>query len=314
MCLDRRFFLRALGAIGCSSPFFLKFLCNKSSYSGKYKIFYKKFFSMGTMGKICVVSKDDDDFVVSSIDKALNRIYYLEKLLTKFSSNSDIGKLNKFCSNVSVSNDTKKILQVSCSIHTMTNNYFNIGVNSFFSEKKSISDLFSLNVVSDVVSFMYPNKVSLKNGYRIDLGGIGKGFAVQEAMNVLSMCDVKYAFVDLGGDAKVYGGLPGGKPWEVCVYKHNTSEVVKKISLHTGSVSTSGLFLNNFTLYNKKKYNKHIFDPKTFSFKNYYKLVTTIGEDTTICDALSTACFNVPPIYLREFTNSFKNYAFYVFK
>ena len=119
---------------------------------------------------------------------------------------------------------------------------------------------------------------------------------------------VKDSFIEVGGDVKVFGGLPDGKPWEVLLDSYAGDN--KLIKIYNGSISTSGKFTKRYFTSVKNKKIFYIVDPTTSSFNDYYTRITVIGDDLSICDSLSTACFNVPPQYFKEFINSFSNYSF----
>lgn len=310
---SRRFFLKKflsyssvvtlLSSFNCKNLFFL---------NNKYTFNVKNFFSMGTYGKICVLTKNNE-YANVFIQTALERIYYLEEILTKFTNISDVGKLNKQRQGVFVSTDTIKVLKLSNALRIKTCNYFNVGASCLYSILKDEDNI--------RIDKFVDNKVSLIGSkFTIDLGGIGKGFAIEEASRVLLSQGVNNFYIELGGDIYVHTSLTESFLWEVSV--NCGANIVgqyltcneKKIFLKRGGISSSGFsnvrFKDNLE---KNEKNTHIFDPVTLEYKNYYKYVTIVGENLSICDALSTACFNVPPKYLDDFKNSFNNYTFYVF-
>lgn len=306
MMYTRRFFLSKL--MGCSVAITL---LNSVSHNNlifkneKYFFYTKNFFSMGTYGKICVLTKNKE-YADVFVGKAMERIHYLAKILTKYTDLSDIGTLNKQRQNVLVADDTILVLKLSNILKNKTCNYFNIGVDSVY-----LDDVLN-NRDSFIISNSAYNRVSLlDDSFLIDLGGIGKGFAVEEASKILIEQGVPIFFIELGGDVYVHSNLSENFLWQVSInFGQNsigsTFNSEKKIFLKTGGISSSGFLNLNFK-------NKHIIDPTTLEYKNYYKYVTTVGENLSVCDALSTACYNVPPKYLDEFKNSFSNYSFYVF-
>lgn len=300
--MDKRFFLKSFSCF-ISIPVVTSFFFQKFYKNTKYKIFIKNFFSMGTIGKICIISKED---VFDLLNNAISKILQLEGKLTKFSIYSDIGGLNFFRSNILVADETLKILKLSVLMQSKTANYFNVALNP------SIFELVNCNIQfasKGNILFFNDNFVSLsEKDYNVDLGGIGKGYIIQNVMNYLITFGVKHSFIEIGGDVKVFGGLPDGKPWEVLLDSYVGSS--KLIKLYNGSISTSGKFTKRYltSLTNKKFF--HIVDPTTSSCNNYYTRITVIGNDLSICDSLSTACFNVPPQYFKEFINSFFNYSF----
>lgn len=316
MVISRRDFLKGFLAVSLLGYVDIKKLF---LLGNKYNFYSKKFFSMGTYGKICVITRDKIDFsVITKV--ALSKFQYLENKLTKFSDLSDIGLLNKKRSNVNVSDDTLRVLKISSLLNKETGYYFDVGVGSFLGGKNIDVSLYK--VEQDLLDFnYYENKVSiLKKNFDLDLGGIGKGYAVEEVSKILISMGIHHFYVELGGDVFVYGGLPDGNPWEINLdyglYLENSRPLSKnkKIYVNTGGVSSSGCISDSFVGFGSQiTKNKNIINPLTFCFNNNYKFITVVGIDLSICDALSTACYNVNPKYIEEFKRSFTGYRFYVF-
>ncbi|MDR1211339.1 MAG: FAD:protein FMN transferase, partial [Spirochaetaceae bacterium] len=54
-----------------------------------------------------------------------------------------------------------------------------------------------------------------KPGMRLDIGGIAKGYAADEAVSLIRRAGIPRAIVDLGGNIFAYGEKEGGQPWRV---------------------------------------------------------------------------------------------------
>lgn len=300
--VNRRSFLKKFLSYSCISALVLFPYCQKITNFG-YKLFLKNFCSMGTFGRIGVLSKDDS--ILFFLEKIIEKISYLEKMFTRFSLLSEIGKLNFYRSNVFISKETSDILNLCILMQKKTANYFNVALSpsldninvdsnfKIFASKTNV-----LKVVDSIASITSDN-------FNIDLGGVGKGYIIQEVMNYMIEVGIQHAFIEIGGDLKVYGGLPDGSFWQI--FLDNNRGGRKSLFLHTGSVSTSGYFSKHFNSF--LRFVK-IVDPTTSLFRNYYKRISVIGSDLSICDSLSTACWNVPIIKLQDFLHSFNKYTF----
>lgn len=313
--MNRRDFLKGFFAVSLLSYVNIQklYLLNN-----EYNFFIKNFFSMGTYGKVCVITKDKIESSV--IFKVItDKFSYLENKLTKFSDFSDIGILNKKRSNIVVSDDTFHILKLANLLNKETGYYFDVGVGSFLNGK--IKDVGVHKVEQELLDFNYiDNRISiLKRNFDLDLGGIGKGYAVEEMSKLLISMGFYNFYIELGGDIFVFGGLPNGSPWEINLdyglhTENNKTPFRRKIYIKTGGISSSGYVSDSFVdLKVPTIRNKHIINPLTLDYNNNYKFITVVGKDLVICDALSTACFNVLPKYLEEFKKSFSGYKFYVF-
>lgn len=123
----------------------------------------------------------------------------------------------------------------------------------------------------------------------VDLGGIAKGHAVDQAINILRDLGVEQAMVSAGGDSRILGDRLG-EPWVVGVKDpRNTNAQVVVLPLMDASVSTSGDY-ERFFDEDGVRYH-HIIDPKSGDSARSVRSVTIIGAETTATDALSTSVF-----------------------
>jgi FAD:protein FMN transferase len=85
-----------------------------------------------------------------------------------------------------------------------------------------------------------PGRVTKRNPEtRIDLGGIAKGYALEEAARVLRAAGVDSALIDLGGD--VYAlGRKGNNYWKVGIRNPRGEDVIAAVSVSNQAVVTSG--------------------------------------------------------------------------
>ena len=100
--------------------------------------------------------------------------------------------------------------------------------------------------------------------------------------------------------------------WKIKINTNTKNIKNDYIELNNESMASSGQFIKNIIT---KKYDakKHIIDPITMSNKNYYNLTTVNGPNTTICDALSTACYNTPIQEIKILKQNFPKYKFKIF-
>lgn len=265
-------------------------------------LFERDFFAMGTEGRIKLKASNRQHAQVA-LDKAINRIKYIENKLTKFSPHSDIGRLNAFPEEaIYVSQDTLEVLRIGLQMSMQTSGRFDMGMGNFLSRPGldeyvpqvghtplTIDDI-KMPIVKIKERFI---RLQRKNSM-LDLGGIGKGYALDEAMNVLRKHEIHHAAIELGGDVITYGGKATGKPWKIerdpnAPIKHPTT---KKLYLMTGSVASSGGYLKR-ALGQTGKIKHHIIDPLSFKSHDTHGLVTVIGHQASICDALATAYYNI---------------------
>jgi thiamine biosynthesis lipoprotein len=104
-------------------------------------------------------------------------------------------------------------------------------------------------------------KLTLEPGMEIDLGGIGKEYAVDRAAALARPLSER-CLLNFGGDLLALGPQAGGWPWRVGVESLNApGAAVKEIELGVGALATSG-DTRRFLQKDGKRYS-HILDPTT---------------------------------------------------
>jgi thiamine biosynthesis lipoprotein len=138
-------------------------------------------------------------------------------------------------------------------------------------------------------------------GVRIDLGGIGKGYAVDRAIELLQARGVAHALVTAGGDSRIIGDR-FGQPWIIGIrHPDRKDEVIARIPLEDAALSTSGDYERYFDE-NGVRYH-HIIDPKTGDSARKVRSATIIGPTATRTDGLSKTAFVLGPERAIEIYN-----------
>jgi thiamine biosynthesis lipoprotein len=128
-----------------------------------------------------------------------------------------------------------------------------------------------------------------KAGVRINLGGIAKGYTVEQGIELLRERGVQNAIVTAGGDSRLLGDRRG-QPWMVGVRDpRQEGKVAISIPLADEAISTSGDYERYFEEDGKRYH--HIIQPATGEPANGVHSATIIGPDAVITDALSTSVF-----------------------
>lgn len=132
-------------------------------------------------------------------------------------------------------------------------------------------------------------------GMRIDLGGIAKGHAVDNATALLRQHGVAHAYVAAGGDSRVIGARRSG-PWTVAIrHPRDPHGVVAVLPLTECAISTSGDYERGFdepaTDGRPARRWHHIVDPATGTSPQAIHSVTVLAADGVCAEALSKAVF-----------------------
>jgi len=132
-----------------------------------------------------------------------------------------------------------------------------------------------------------------RQGVRIDLGGIAKGYAVDRAIALVGEMGIRHASVTAGGDSRIVGDR-FGRPWIVGIrHPDDPGRVIARIPMVDASISTSGDYERYFDEGGERYH--HIIDPKTGKSAGELRSVTIIGPDATTTDGLSTSVFVMGP-------------------
>jgi thiamine biosynthesis lipoprotein len=123
-------------------------------------------------------------------------------------------------------------------------------------------------------------------GMKLDLGGIAKGYALDQALITLREHGVTRALVVAGGDIAVGDPPPGRKGWRVYVW--HAAKGKRRLIVSNCGVSTSG-DTEQFVEVDGQLYS-HIIDPRSGLRHGEPILATVVAPDATTSDSLATAC------------------------
>jgi len=129
-----------------------------------------------------------------------------------------------------------------------------------------------------------------KPGMQLDIGGLGKGFVAQAALDLLKQRGFPFAMVNAGGKIVTGKSPPGKEGWLIGINAPGEKEVLlpRLLVLHDLSVATSG-DIYQYVEFNGRRYS-HIVDPRTGIGLTRRRNVTVIAADGTLADWLATAC------------------------
>jgi thiamine biosynthesis lipoprotein len=126
-------------------------------------------------------------------------------------------------------------------------------------------------------------------GFELDPGGIGKGYAVDKAVEILRHADITSALVSAGGSTVfAIGHPPGRDAWRLGVSDPgNVERPLRYVRLRDAAVSTSGLAQRSVREATRRY--SHIFDPRTGEPVEGMCQVTVVAGTATDSDALTKA-------------------------
>lgn len=127
---------------------------------------------------------------------------------------------------------------------------------------------------------------------KLELGAIGKGYALERAGEKLDMDNISGAIISSGSSILVKGRKTDGSMFQVGLRdpRGGQQDLIGVITIEDCSISTSGDYEKYFEKDGVRYH--HILDPRTgYPADSGLISVTIMDPDSTLCDALSTACF-----------------------
>ena len=257
---------------------------------------------MGNRFEISVVS-DEPALADQQIEKAVDEIRRIEKLLTTFDESSQTNLINRNAgiAPVKVDPEVFGIIQRSKRISDITQGAFDITYGSidkqlwnFDKNMTSLPDSVTAKKLIRLINYrniiLNEKKCSVflkEKGMRIGFGAIGKGYAAERAKLVLLQNGVESGVVNAAGDLVAWGRQPDDKPWTIGIADPNAARhTFSSLDITDMAVATSGNY-EKFVMIDNKKYS-HSIDPKTGLPVTGIKSVTVMCANAEIADAMAT--------------------------
>ncbi|MFZ5815135.1 MAG: FAD:protein FMN transferase [Bacillota bacterium] len=131
-------------------------------------------------------------------------------------------------------------------------------------------------------------------GTVLDLGGLHKGLAVDQAAAALRAHGVTRGLVDAGGNMLALGLRADGSPWRIGIqHPRRPDRVLAVIPLSDQAIATSGDYQQFFEQGGKRYH--HVLDPRTGEPASGVLSVTVLAPTAVEADLLSTALFVLGP-------------------
>lgn len=269
-------------------------------------------YHMGVDARLVVYAKDKDTAERACI-AAFARIAALDTIMSDYRKDSE---LNRLCDKaggppVAVSDDLFRVLTRAQEISRKTRGAFDVTVGpliQLWRAARKSSKLPTHTEIQNARKIVGWRKIRLDpkakavrltlKGMRLDLGGIAKGLADDEAQKVLKSFGITRALVEMGGDIVVSGPPPGATGWKIMV-----PNAGKDLYFSNCAVSTSG-DTEQFVVIGGKQYS-HVVDPRTGMALTNRVQATIVAKDGFTSDPLSKV---VALLGRREGTRVLKAY------
>ena len=207
---------------------------------------------------------------------AFARIAELDSIMSDYRKDSELIRL---CANAGkaptkVSKDLFKVIERSLQVSRWSGGAFDISVGplvSLWRKARKAGELPGNEEIQSALRVTGWRRILLDKqnatikltgvGMKLDLGGIAKGYACDQAQVVLKNHGIQRALVEMGGDIVVSGPPPGSQGWTIRVPNAGKGQTAKDMTFANCAVSTSG-DTEQFTVIGGVRYS-HVVDPRT---------------------------------------------------
>jgi thiamine biosynthesis lipoprotein len=246
------------------------------------------------------------ELATNTAEAAFKRVAALNEIMSDYEYDSELNKLSRTSGSgvkVKVSDDLWTVLSKAQEIARESNGAFDVSVGPYVQlwrrarRENKLPSAESIEKVRARVGYtnivLKDHTVELKApDMRLDLGGIAKGYAADEALKILRGCGITRALAAASGDIALGDSPPDQKGWKIELLEAHDQRGQAFLVLKNCGVSTSG-DLFQFVEINGKRYS-HIVDPRTGVGLTDRSLVTVIAKNAFTTDSLETTICVMP--------------------
>lgn len=285
--------------------------------SNALSLYKNGFYAMATRFYALLPGLEDavGDELFQKIKGEVNRV---ESRLSRFIKESEISKINQQAFQLGVKTDEEifDILKACTYGWELTNGAFDITLRplmEYWKHPENYSEE-DFQKLSDSVGMQYMElddenqTVHFKNEtMSLDLGGFGKGYALEKVKQILESSSAKSAFISFGESSVLaMGEHPAGGDWKIGINNYkNPGNSVHEFELSNGSVSTSSNFFLNDD--GELQNHRHVINPKTGHIHEEFTAVSVAAESPVLAEILSTACLILPDEKIHNLVKKYED-------
>ena len=255
---------------------------------------------MGTLFRI-VVHTEDPITARAAIAKACRRVAELDQKLSDYKADSELNQLCRAPYNQPrrVSAELFYVLEVARRVSSQSSGAFDITIGplvELWRQARTARQLPPADTIAAArarTGFRYiklnrarREVTLLREEMRLDLGGIAKGYAADQALAVLIAAGFPKSLVAASGDIRVGDAPPGRTAWRVSLNPFGNG-AIETVDLRNQAVSTSGASEQNVEI-DGVRYS-HILDPRSGLGLTGNHAVSVIAGQGILADAWATA-------------------------
>lgn len=253
-----------------------------------------------------VLSRADRSTAQEQLRAASGEAWRIEAKFSRYRVGNVIDRINKANGTpVEVDEETADLLDFAADLHRLSGGRFDISSGVLrevwtFDGSDRVPDAADVERVLqrvgwDKITWQRP-WLKLAPGMQIDLGGIGKEYAVDRAARIAASFSKATCLINFGGDVAAVAGTPDADPWQVGIEAVDTPSATawRQIRLTRGGLATSG-DARRFLLKDGVRYG-HLLDPRTgWPVADAPRSVTVAADTCTQAGMLSTFAMLMGP-------------------
>lgn len=262
-------------------------------------------YAMGTIFEIDAYGADPAK-TAAALEQAFADIRHADEIMSHYREESNLSRLNRDGARqfVPLHLDLYSLLRIAQHFTLETGGAFDVTTNSLglrwkeaagrgqpLGEEERKAALRSVGMTHLVFQDATHSVRYRRNGVRIDLGGIAKGWAVDQAAAILRRNGIQSALIT-AGTSTLYGlgAPPGESAWNIGIrHPGREDQLLAIVSLRDNSLSSSASY-ENYTEIQGKRYS-HILNPRSGLPADSMLSTTVVAPTATESDALSTAVY-----------------------
>jgi FAD:protein FMN transferase len=256
-------------------------------------------FPFSAMGTDCMLHMyaDEHHFATNVAAAATSEALRIERKYSRYRSDSVLSEINRVADrggSVEVDDETAGLIDYAFACYAKSDGLFDISSGilrrawDFSGRLPSPGSIAALlpRIGLDKVGWSRPH-LRFPAGMELDLGGLGKEYAVDRLAEVCRSEGIEHGLVDLGGDLRVIGAHPAGQPWRIHIRHPRALETPMAILdvLH-GSVATSGDYERCMEI-DGRRYS-HILNPRTGYPVHGLRSVSVLAEQCLVAGSLAS--------------------------
>ena len=239
--------------------------------SRKGELWVGQFDAMASPCEI-LLALDDETLAASLVRIAAAEAWRIEQKFSRFREDGIIPRINRSDGQpITVDNETGQLINFAYRCYDLSDGLFDI-TSGILREAWSFKDHSTLPAQSLIDSLLprigldkahwEPPLFTLPAGMQIDLGGIGKEYAVDRTLSLLGNLSSAAMLVNFGGDIACNGSPAPDQPWRIGIEAPSRENAAQEmLELRAGALATSGS-THRYVIADGKRYS-HVLNPRT---------------------------------------------------